>query len=154
MLRCQTCGSRQARREWCCRCRNPNPFAGFRRLLTIAVVLVAGVAMFLALLAYQRTQALGLAPQESGGVWQGISLVRHEGGADVHAMPQDTSRRGAGRGVGVKARGSLSPCRSRACRTPLVADRRAALVGSLTKQSRAKRQRQRQRIGERAVRRK
>lgn len=80
MLRCQTCGSRQARREWCCRCRNPNPFAGFRRLRTIAVVLVAGVAMFLALLAYQRTQALGLAPQESGGVSQGISLVRHEGG--------------------------------------------------------------------------
>ena len=154
MLRCQTCGSRQARREWCCRCRNPNPFAGFRRLRTIAVVLVAGVAMFLALLAYQRTQALGLAPQESGGVWQGISLVRHEGGADVHAMPQDTSRRGAGRGVGVKARGSLSPCRSRACRAPLVADRRAALVGSLTKRPRAKQQRQRQRIGEPAVRRK
>lgn len=154
MLRCQTCGSREARREWCCWCCNPDPFARFRRLRTIAVVLVAGVAMFLALLAYQRTQALGLAPRESGGVWQGISLVCHEGGADVHAMPQVTSRRGAGRGVGVKARGSLSPFRSRACRASLVADRRAALVGSLTKRSRAKRQRQRQRIGEPAVRRK
>jgi hypothetical protein len=80
MLRCQTCGSRQARREWCWRCRNPNPFARFRRLRTIAVVLVVGVAMFLALLAYQRTEALGLAPQESGGVSRGICLVRDEGG--------------------------------------------------------------------------
>jgi hypothetical protein len=69
MLRCQTCGSRQAMREWCRRCRNPNPFAGFRRLRTIAVVLVAGVAMVLALLAYQRTKALGLVPQGFGGAF-------------------------------------------------------------------------------------
>jgi len=79
MLRCQTCGSRQARREWCWRCRNPNPFARLRRLRTIAVVLVAGVAMFLALRAYHRTQALGLAPREFRGVSQGIYLARHEG---------------------------------------------------------------------------
>jgi hypothetical protein len=67
MLRCQTCGSRKAVWEWCSRCGDPNPFAWFKRFRAIAVMLVLGVAAFLALLAYQRTQSPGWPDQDSGG---------------------------------------------------------------------------------------
>jgi hypothetical protein len=60
MLRCQTCGSRSALWQWCRRCGNPNPFAWFRIFRFIVVMMVFGVAMYLALLAYQRTQSLAL----------------------------------------------------------------------------------------------
>ena len=65
MLRCQTCGSRNATWEWCTHCANPNPFAWFKRLRVVAVLVVCGFAVLLALLAHQRTQSLALSAYES-----------------------------------------------------------------------------------------
>lgn len=66
MLRCQTCGSREAMWEWCPRCGNPNPFAWFKRLRAIAVMLTFGVAVFLSVLAYQRAHGPDWPEQEFG----------------------------------------------------------------------------------------
>lgn len=64
MLRCQTCGSRHAMWEWCSRCGDPDPFAWFKRLRAIAVVLTLGVAVFLSFLAYQHTHSVDLSEQD------------------------------------------------------------------------------------------
>lgn len=58
MLRCQSCGSRAAAWEWCSRCGNPDPFARFRRARLVAVLLILVAALFLALLAHQKTRSL------------------------------------------------------------------------------------------------
>lgn len=67
MLRCQTCGCRNAVWEWCSRCGNPNPFVWFKRFRAIAVMVVLGFALFLVLLAYQRTQSLDASVREFAG---------------------------------------------------------------------------------------
>jgi len=64
MLRCQTCGSRNAMWEWCTHCANPNPFAWFKRLRLVAVLIVCGFAVLLVFLAHQRTQTLALSAHE------------------------------------------------------------------------------------------
>jgi hypothetical protein len=80
MLRCQTCGSREAKWEWCSRCGNPNPFSWFKKFRAIAVLLVLGGALFLALLAYQHTQSLDLSVQEfRGGPWSNAGSFRRAG---------------------------------------------------------------------------
>lgn len=80
MLRCQTCGSRYAMWEWCSRCGNPNPFAWFKRLRAIVVMLTLGLAIFLAVLAYQRTHSVDLSEQVSGaGAPRNVFFVRRAG---------------------------------------------------------------------------
>lgn len=66
--------------EWCSRCGNPNPYAWFKRLRLTGVMLVLGVAVLLAFLAYQRTNSLGLAEQEfRDGASRGVLFVRRAG---------------------------------------------------------------------------
>lgn len=80
MLRCQTCGSRHAMREWCSRCGDPNPFAWFKRLRAIGVMLVVGAAVFLAVLAYQRTHSVEWSEQQFGSdASRRIVFVRRAG---------------------------------------------------------------------------
>ena len=63
MLRCQTCGSRNAVWEWCSRCGDPNPFARFKKLRAIGVFLALAIAVVLALIAHQRMRSLDLSVQ-------------------------------------------------------------------------------------------
>ena len=80
MLRCQTCGCRSAAWEWCSRCGNTNPFAWFKRFRVIAVMLALGCSLFLALLAYQRTQFLDASVREfTGEAARPKYLVRYGG---------------------------------------------------------------------------
>ena len=66
--------------EWCSRCGDPNPFAWFKRLRAFAVMLTLGFAVFLAVLAYQRTHSLDVSVQEYGaGSPQPVLFVRHAG---------------------------------------------------------------------------
>ena len=110
MLRCQTCGSRSALWEWCRRCGNPNPFAWFRMFRFIVVMMVFGAAMYLALLAYQRTQSLALWNQgfrevESRGVPGAGKYDEANGVASAIVAP----RRSEAVVGGVNTRALLSP---------------------------------------------
>ena len=110
MLRCQTCGSRSALWQWCRRCGNPNPFAWFRIFRFIVVMMVFGAAMYLALLAYQRTQSLALWNQGfREGESRGVSGAGKYDEANGVASAIAASRRSRSSGRWVNARALMSP---------------------------------------------